>query len=179
MKGHSIYKTGFQPDGLAKSSTSKLTRRSRTQIWGAHAPPRAHFGASPKYSFLQPKESRWRGANDSTRGRVRSPEKRSRGRPSKQRELRETRHICPADRDFVNIGPLEHREEIAVTHFNWSSASPIVRKNVFQRGSPCRFARSGSRRMPARPPSRCRRARSSHSKARSLSPRYAWASAIW
>src|SRR5437588_3960322 len=41
---------------------------------GAHAPSRAHFGASPKCFSCSTKESRWRGANDSTRGRVRSPD---------------------------------------------------------------------------------------------------------
>jgi hypothetical protein len=47
------------------------------EVWGAHAPSRANFGASPKSFLAQPTESRWRGANDSTRGRVRSPEKKS------------------------------------------------------------------------------------------------------
>ena len=38
------------------------------------APSRAHFGASPKCFSCSTEESCWRGANDSTRGRVRSPE---------------------------------------------------------------------------------------------------------
>jgi len=36
---------------------------------------RADFGASPKSLLCLTDESRWRGANDNTRGRVRSPEK--------------------------------------------------------------------------------------------------------
>jgi len=38
------------------------------EVWGAHAPSRADFGASPKCFSCSIKESRWRGANDSTRG---------------------------------------------------------------------------------------------------------------
>src|SRR5207248_4123049 len=38
------------------------------RVWGAHAPSRADFGASPKCFSKTNQESRWRGANDSTRG---------------------------------------------------------------------------------------------------------------
>src|SRR5207237_9297543 len=64
--GRAVTGRFFKRDGVA-------------EIWGAHAPSPAHFGASPKSLSSSTKESRWRGANDSTRGRVRSPEKSSRG----------------------------------------------------------------------------------------------------
>jgi len=52
-----------------------------TQFWSCGSGPgsarasRADFGASPKSLLRLTDESHWRGANDSTRGRVRSPEK--------------------------------------------------------------------------------------------------------
>src|SRR5882724_13355122 len=48
--------------------------RAATPFRGAHAPSRADFGASPKWFSCPNQECRWRGANDSTRGRVRSPD---------------------------------------------------------------------------------------------------------
>jgi len=46
----------------------------RLFVRGAREGARAHFGASPKCFSCSTEESCWRGANDSTRGRVRSPE---------------------------------------------------------------------------------------------------------
>jgi hypothetical protein len=63
---------------FVKSVSNQETRREL--LWGAHAPPRAGFGASPKqacaFARYRRESSQWRGAIASTRGRVRSPENR-------------------------------------------------------------------------------------------------------
>src|SRR5438477_12071829 len=56
--------------------------RAKSRLWGAHA-PRAPITAPRRNSFFHStKESRWRGANGSTRGRVRSPKLNNRGGPA-------------------------------------------------------------------------------------------------
>src|SRR5207248_1053526 len=47
---------------------------------GERTRPRVHISAPRRNASCSTKESRWRGANDSTRGRIRSPEKRFRFR---------------------------------------------------------------------------------------------------
>jgi len=84
------------------------------EVWGAHAPSRADFGASPKCFSCSIKESRWRGANDSTRG-ASAPQKRGAAGDHATRAPK-TQHLC---RDFyahkmVNIAYPKTRSPLRI-----------------------------------------------------------------